>query len=250
MFFESGDFTARIFSIDRVSWDAWHRSIKPRPFGALVLRLRGQGRFVFDGGNRFLSDAGDVIYVPHGVGYEAEHTAGEILAIHFWETGAVGGAENYTPHNACAVTELFCEAERAFSDGSVAARMRANVAFYRILAALCEGDGGNEPEHPAFVRAFSLLLEEYTDADVSIASVCARAGLSESAFRRNFYARYGKSPVKYLTELRLREAQRRLVSGRETVEAVALSCGFRDVKYFSRVVKRCLGCTPTELRSM
>ncbi len=250
MFFESGEFTARIFAIDRVSWEAWHRYVRPRPFGALVLRVRGQGSFSFDGGKRLQSTEGDVMYVPHGVGYDADHTDGEIIAIHFWESGTIGSAENYTPCNGCTLMELFCAAEQTFSDGSIAARMEANAMFYRILSALCERDGQREIENPAFLHALSLLLEGYADADISIASVCTRAGISESAFRRNFYVRYGKSPVKYLTEIRLRAAQRRLANGTETVEAVALSCGFRDVKYFSRVVKHCLGCTPTELRSI
>ena len=36
----------------------------------------------------------------------------------------------------------------------------------------------------------------------------------------------------------------------ESIELISAACGFRDVKYFSRVIKAYFGCTPTELRSM
>lgn len=250
MFFEDESFSARIFQIERFTWNACTCTVKARPFGALVLRLRGEGRFVLEDGTHVTSREGDVMYVPHGVGYTVAHTDGEVLAFHFWEDATVRDAENFTPYSTASMTELFWEAHHLFRDGTSASRMSAASCFYRVLSALCERSEDGPCEKTSFVRAFSMLVEQYADPDLCIPAICKRAGISESAFRRNFCAHYGKPPVRFLTELRLREAQRKLVAGQGSVEAVALSCGFRDVKYFSRVVKSYFGCTPTELRSM
>lgn len=248
MFFENEAFAVRLLSVDRFAWDAASYTVKARPFGALVFRVCGEGKFLFSDGTRTCSRAGDVMYLPHGLGYEVEHAAGEVIAIHFRESGASPAAENFTPRDTCRSAELFLEVHRHFSDGTLAARMEALSAFYRILALLGDLDAGEGKESGAFLRAFTILSEEYRDPDLSIAAVCARAGISVSAFRKGFCVRYGRPPVRFLTELRLREAQRCLISRDERVEDIALACGFRDVKYFHRVVKRYFGVTPRELR--
>ena len=250
MFFEDESFSARIFLIDRFEWCAGVRNVKARPFGALVLRLRGEGDFAFENGLHLLSREGDVMYVPHGVGYTVSHTDGEVLAFHFSEDDAVREAETVAPRDGADVTELFWEACHLFREGSLSSRMGANSCFYRILSALCAHRADGNGESPAFLRAFSALVEKYNDPGLSVSALCAAAGISESAFRRRFFARYGKPPVRFLNELRLREAQRRLMSGYESIERISAACGFRDVKYFSRVIKSYFGCTPTELRSM
>jgi AraC-like DNA-binding protein len=250
MFFEDENFAARIFMIDRFAWCAGERAVKARPFGALVLRIRGEGAFRFENGASHHSREGDVMYIPHGVGYTVVHSDGEVLAFHFREDATVRNVENFVPHDAASFASVFWEAYHLFRKGTSASRMEAVACFYRILAMLCVRGDENASEHPAFLRAFSALAEQYTDPDLCISAVCCAAGISESAFRRSFCARYGKPPIRFLTELRLREAQRRLMGSNESVEAIALSCGFRDVKYFSRVVKRYFGCTPSQLRAM
>ena len=250
MFFEDERFSARIFLIDRFEWCAGERNVKARPFGALVLRLRGEGKFIFENGSHVLSREGDVMYVPHGVGYTVSHTDGEVLAFHFWEDDAVRVAETVAPCDGTAVTELFWEAYHLFREERLSSRMSAVSCFYRILSVLCVRQEDGDGENPAFLRAFSSLVEKYNDPDLSISALCSAAGISESAFRRRFFDRYGKPPIRFLNELRLREAQRRLMSGHESIERISAACGFRDVKYFSRVIKSYFGCTPTELRSM
>ncbi len=250
MFFENDTFAAQIFTVNRFSWEASVHSVRERPFGALVFRVYGEGSFLFSDGVRMCSHAGDVMYLPHGLGYDVEHSRGEVIAIHFWESSASPAAENFTLRDPCGAAELFFEVHRHFSAGTLSARMEMLSAFYQILSLLGRNDEGGGGENEAFLRAFSILSEEYTDPDLSISSVCERAGISESAFRKSFCARYGKPPIRFLSELRLREAERRLIREDACVKDVALACGFRDVKYFYRVVKRFFGVTPAQLRSI
>lgn len=70
--------------------------------------------------------------------------------------------------------------------------------------------------------------------------------ISESCFRRLFTEYYGKSPLRYLNELRISQAEERLRSGMMTVAEVAVSLGFSDASYFSRFYKKETGRSPRE----
>lgn len=248
MFFENETFSAHVLTIDRFSHDTPTVHVNARPFSALALRLQGDARFHFSDGTELTSRCGDVLYLPHGLSYEASYTNMEVLAIHFRDNSAGNTAENHTPA-AGTVACFFQEAHTLWQINTSAARIKATALLYRIIAELAElpCDG---VEQTALNRAVAILTEEFADPNLNFPTVCERSGISESTFRRNFRTRYGKPPVKYLTELRIFAAQKQLVSTRATVEQIALNCGFHDVKYFSRVFKKHFGCTPSELRTL
>lgn len=247
MFFENENFSAQLLIADEFSCAMQSCHVKPRPFGALALRIKGNASFRFGDGTRFVSKEGSVIYIPPGHDYDAEYDGSVVLAFHFWDASIGNTAECYTPRSP-EIPHLFGRACELYRIGTPVSRMEATSIFYKILALLGAENAPQIPSHSAFMRAVDLLTEEYRDPELNLSDVCRRASISESAFRRNFVARYGKPPIKFLTELRLGNAQKLLVSTPDTVERIALASGFHDVKYFSRVVKEHFGCTPSELR--
>jgi AraC-like DNA-binding protein len=56
----------------------------------------------------------------------------------------------------------------------------------------------------------------------------------------------GKSPIDYLTEYRINEACKLLRSGSLSIAEVAVSVGFFDQFYFSRVFKKSQGMPPSK----
>lgn len=249
MFFENEKFSAQLFIADQFRCGIKSCRVKPRPFGALALRIRGNADFHFSDGTAFISREGDVIYIPAGLGYDAVYEDSEVLAFHFWDSSVGNTAENYTPRSP-EIPLLFERACKLYRTGTPTDRMEATALFYKILSRLGAENAPNTQGQSALLRAVAILSEEYRDPELNLCDVCRRASISESSFRRNFGAHYGKPPIKFLTELRLGYAQKLLVSTDDTVEAIALAAGFHDVKYFSRVVKEHFGCTPSELRSV
>lgn len=63
-----------------------------------------------------------------------------------------------------------------------------------------------------------------------------------------FQKYYDKTPIEYITQLRLEHA-RNLIACGMVIEQAAEKSGFNDSKYFARVVKKYLGCTPRELKN-
>ena len=180
--------------------------------------------------------------------YDATYTDMDVLAFHFHDTSVGSRAENFTPETP-QVALLFEKSMQLWQVGTPSSRMEATAQFYTILSLLAVPVSSSYKES-ALAKAVAFLNERYADPDLCIPALCEHAAISESALRRHFCERYGKSPIKYLNELRLSEAQKRLVSTRDTVERIALDCGFRDVKYFSRAFKRYFGCTPSTLRAL
>ncbi|MBQ3224580.1 MAG: helix-turn-helix domain-containing protein, partial [Oscillospiraceae bacterium] len=54
---------------------------------------------------------------------------------------------------------------------------------------------------------------------------------------------YKKTPVEYITDLRIEHA-RSLIASNTPIETAALMSGFNDPKYFSRVVNKKFGHSP------
>jgi len=71
--------------------------------------------------------------------------------------------------------------------------------------------------------------------------------MSNTYFRKLFYARFAATPAKYITAQRLILAEKLLASGGYTIKEVAEKVGFDDEKYFSRVVKKEYGVSPSKL---
>jgi AraC-like DNA-binding protein len=82
--------------------------------------------------------------------------------------------------------------------------------------------------------------------------------VSELAERFSYNTKYlsslfkkftGKTPVAYVMERKIEFAKRLLVSGNETVKAIAKEIGFDDEYYFMKVFKRYTNMTPKNFRN-
>jgi len=78
-----------------------------------------------------------------------------------------------------------------------------------------------------------------------MADICA---LSKSHFQRMFQQCFGRTPQSYVTEQRLRLAQRMLVETSKPIKHIALECGMADQAHLTNTLKRRWNTTPLALR--
>lgn len=83
----------------------------------------------------------------------------------------------------------------------------------------------------------------------SVAELAAEAGVSRSVFAERFLAATGMTPVRYLTELRMRLAAQWITRDREAIETVAYRLGYGSLAAFSRAFKRVVGRPPGAVRA-
>ena len=63
-----------------------------------------------------------------------------------------------------------------------------------------------------------------------------------------FREKTGYSLKQYLLRRRLGEAQMRLATTQDSIQAIAEAIGFEDASYFSRIFSKYIGMTPSEYR--
>ncbi|OGV58398.1 MAG: hypothetical protein A2X49_10560 [Lentisphaerae bacterium GWF2_52_8] len=76
------------------------------------------------------------------------------------------------------------------------------------------------------------------------------AGMSVSSFAHRFKAATGVSPLQYSLRLRLKRAENLLLCTPMTVKELALSLGFEDPFYFSRLFQKNKGFSPASWRAL
>ncbi|MDD3430083.1 MAG: AraC family transcriptional regulator [Oscillospiraceae bacterium] len=91
------------------------------------------------------------------------------------------------------------------------------------------------------------IKEEYSRA-ITLKQLAENAGLNPQYFCKVFRDLTGRTPIDYLNYYRIECAAELLCSSQESVTEIALSCGFSDVGYFSRLFHRQKGIAPSAYR--
>jgi AraC family transcriptional regulator len=97
-------------------------------------------------------------------------------------------------------------------------------------------------------EAVRSLMEERLGEPVSLAELASVAGLSVSQFGRQFKARTGLAPHRFLLGLRVDQACRLLRTDTAPIADVALRSGFSHQEHLTRVLRAHLDTTPGAVR--
>jgi transcriptional regulator GlxA family with amidase domain len=100
--------------------------------------------------------------------------------------------------------------------------------------------------HP--LRELQQYILDHPDADLSLEALARRMSLSPRHFARVFRAEVGVSPGRYVEEVRIDTARRRLEESELSIEALALACGFGNAGSFRRMFTKAVGVSPLEYR--
>ena len=92
------------------------------------------------------------------------------------------------------------------------------------------------------------ITECFHDTNFNLNAVLNKSGYSEDYIRTKFKAKTGKTPVEFLTEVRIEHACILIGTYGKTLSLskIAESCGFSDYIYFSRRFKEFKGVSPRE----
>ena len=88
------------------------------------------------------------------------------------------------------------------------------------------------------------MLEHLSEPGLKVEEIAGAVSVSQVHLRRVFRAAAGETPVGYMTRLRLERARNMLIHSNFSVSEVALSVGFSDPFYFSRLFREAYGLSP------
>jgi transcriptional regulator GlxA family with amidase domain len=98
------------------------------------------------------------------------------------------------------------------------------------------------------LRSLQQWIADHPDADCSVEALADRAGMSARHLARTFTDQIGTTPARYVEQVRVESARRRLEESTDPIERVAASCGFGTAETMRRSFIRALGVPPAEYR--
>jgi transcriptional regulator GlxA family with amidase domain len=98
------------------------------------------------------------------------------------------------------------------------------------------------------LREVQRWITEHPDADLSVETLAQRAHLSPRQFARAFAAEVGVPPGRYVDQVRLEAARRRLEDTGDSITETARACGYGTPEAMRRAFLRVLSLSPAEYR--
>ncbi len=107
---------------------------------------------------------------------------------------------------------------------------------------------GVERKNPIIEQFENNLIENMSNADFNIKSILKSIPLSNDYLCKLFKNDTGKTPLQYLTEMRISYASNLIRNNKDNMKMfeIAKMSGFNDPYYFSRVFKKITGRCPSD----
>ena len=216
--------------------------VQARPYAALSFRVSGTGDFEI-GEKRFLTNPGDVMFLPSNTPYKVKYSVSESIVIHFGYCNYFE-AENFCLNNPSRIESRFRHLLKAWDDRH--STNRAKSIIYDILDKMAS-DQKLPIDDTAIANCVRYIDSNFCDPKINIESVCATAFISASSLQRAFAKYFGMSPKQYLIQLRMNRALELMTESSLSINEISSACGFTDEKYFSRAFKKKYGYPPSQL---
>jgi AraC-like DNA-binding protein/mannose-6-phosphate isomerase-like protein (cupin superfamily) len=200
----------------------------------------------------FLGKAGDLMHHPRGRAHSPVKVGREELEIlHIrWRggDGLVAGWRGNPVHDRDGRIRYLMEylhSLRREGAGANAQRLRALL----VEGILREGLRLQAQAAPPLERRVSRFVRQNLQAELDVKTLAAAVHMSKHHFARKFRAECGKTPMRFVTEIRLETARRLLLTTDLTIADIAERVGLRSAAQFSHTFKRHCRITPGSLRN-
>ena len=120
--------------------------------------------------------------------------------------------------------------------------------LYRFLTRLLRELESPQKEGSDMVLQAASYFKEHFSTIQGIGEAAAACRVSQEHLTRMFRVETGQTPLQYLMKLRIEHALFLLLNTRDSIEKIAVSCGFLNGNYFAKVFRRYLHCSPEEYR--
>lgn len=124
---------------------------------------------------------------------------------------------------------------------------KLNSYLCRVLSELSEGQTAESERGRLAYRVRALLESEY-HRPITLSELSERFGYDKDYLAAMFRERYGISPHRYLTEVRMEHAKWMLAHTELSAEQIGFAVGYGDFSAFFRNFKQTFGETPSTTR--
>lgn len=129
--------------------------------------------------------------------------------------------------------------------------LESKALIYSLAAELFnERDylNAHNPHYEIISRANSYIENNISSPSLSTNEIIAFLNISDTHFRQIFKEYHNTSPLKYITDLRIKKAKDYLKTSDINISKIATAVGFSNVYYFSNIFKSATGISPNAYR--
>ncbi len=227
-------------------------NVNGRKINSFIFRTGGICRYDFSG-EVFDVHPGEVMFLPKGAVYSScslSDAACEYVCIHFEAHLTKPTPSKYSYEDFTRKDELLGTLTELWKFGSQAEQYKCYSLFYDFLVYISNIENLNYADKKKanlIAPAIAHIKSHIYDADLKTDSLHQLCGISGTYFRKIFISNFGTNPQSYILNRRLSHAKAVLDSGDfDSIAAVALSVGYADPLYFSRVFKKRYGMSPSD----
>lgn len=143
-----------------------------------------------------------------------------------------------------------------YTQQNIGYELAVKASIYGILVALLRHYVHNIVNKPSMeqqrnIHCFKKVLEyveQHYNEDISLIQLASFANMSNQYFCRIFKSITGKRPMEYINYLRMNKAASLLIDSDLNISEIAMTVGFDDSNYFSRLFKKYKKISPTLFR--
>ena len=233
---------------------------KPMLNVRFIYIYKGKGYFTLSSGESFEAGAKDMIYLPYGEKYTSFWRGYEddpeihyfILDIVLKDNGNnvvdFGAEPGIIIHDSASNYKgIFNEIIEEYNSNPIYSLACVSLVFRFCYEVICNQKTDKIPiKYQKIMDGIFYINNNYLDS-FTIGDLAKMCAVSESCFRRLFYEYKGRQPIEFKNSLRIRKAKELLMTGKYTVTEVASMVNCGDLKYFSKMFKRYMGCTPSKV---
>lgn len=221
--------------------------------------MGGKVKFVLNNKNVIECGKGDILYLPPDATYTSYwEESEENSAIHIVFDLLVNGKSALLSDEMFIISndrhedhlKRFLLLANTYTKGFFGYKIKCQAILLDIIYSFLPDLTGdkNTKKFPAVSKGILYIENNYMN-DIDVNEIAALCTLSPSAFRSQFKALTGMSPIKYKNYLKMKKAAELLKTGELTVCETARELGFDDIYYFNRLFKSYFNTPPGKYKA-
>lgn len=140
---------------------------------------------------------------------------------------------------------LLAQLRQAMGEQGAISDIRKQFALYELILHLHAHQQSNSKSGNESLQATIDYMEQRLSKPLQMSELPQLAGMTPSSYCRAFKKLTGFTPGGYLTQLRMLKAKELMTDKSVTLRDIAVSVGYQDELYFSRVFKKTEGISPS-----
>ena len=244
-------------------WHGWSTKNAMQHYNKLYYIKKGTFYFEVNG-KKFTVGEGALVLLPAG-SVQSYHANNDETATKYWfhfttpcgdkdlfEQISVAYYIDVPKCDDSKISSLFATIIEKGESADISGQLLSKSAMFELLSyyiGLGEARFSTKLHSPNFLK-LTEYIDDNLDRKLSIEELADVVHLSPNYFIRHFHKNFGISPMKYITEQRIKLACHLLIDKGYTIKDVALKTGFSTVYYFDRTFKKHTGYTPSQYRKI